>query len=159
MKSRNTFRDLAGQKFDVQNLSYIFIFPPLSRRGTLIIIETVWSTVLLFDRDAYFCRQLFRLFVAGWLDIVRCDWKQLSRCVLFSICVSASSVVAHQTPRVCVWFLFFEIFITLLLFIYSIYIMYNSSIRSAWYLFRSDDHFQFFLYFYFHLYWIDTLLC
>lgn len=41
VKSKNTSRNSSGQKFGVQNLSHIFIFLPLSRCGTLIIMETV----------------------------------------------------------------------------------------------------------------------
>lgn len=75
------------------------------------VAETIWSAcmlllfvLLLFDGDAHFSRQFFHLLAAG----VRCVGKQFSRCVLFSICVSASTVVEHD--RVCwLWFSYISV--------------------------------------------------
>lgn len=106
---------LSANILEILCVSFVFLYFHLfSATIHSITIETVRSTVLLFDGDAYFCRWLLRLFVLG---VIENSW--VGAC--YSVFVFRPVRLWH-IDRVCM------IFIILFLRCY-LFILKNSSIH------------------------------
>lgn len=99
-----------GKSFAYHLLFFLY-FHLFSATIHSITIETVRSTVLLFDGDAYFCRWLLRLFVS----LVCTVWLKTVESVRV-IQYLRFGQFGCGTSTVCVWFLLFYFSVAIYLF-------------------------------------------